>query len=222
MNSRLQRARALNRGLLTLVSQYLPQSRPLARNHNDWAVVGPALVARAARTMKAIDELQNGYFAGAADALVRVVYDHMNTFAWIAAEPASRLPCWIAEDYRKRLVVQDELEALGGQPMPSNIRLEFEQHRDAATVRLPNTERLAGQADDHWGKVLGEVFNHAPVFTFRGMYTAIFRNASAWVHPTTIGLNGMVTTDPMYGQLVIDSDGERFESEGTNAFTVAP
>lgn len=218
----LERARARNRGLRDVVSQYLPQSRPPAHDHNDWTVAGPAFIARATRTMQALDALQDGLFNADASVLLRVLYDHMAMFAWVAVEPETRLPRLIAEDYRKRLVAQDRLERLGGPTMPSDVRAYFERQRDAITERLPNAEEVARQADEHWGRVLSEIFDASPVFTFYGMYSTIFRNASASVHPTVMGLHPMTTTDPEHGQLIIDANGEHFAADGSNAFTVAP
>src|SRR5512132_4502770 len=68
---------------------------PCSRPVDAWPLVGPALIARATGSLEAILALVPLRREADADTLLRSLYRHVTTFAWLAGEPGEeRMRRW--------------------------------------------------------------------------------------------------------------------------------
>jgi hypothetical protein len=160
-----------------------------------WRMVGPALLAHATSGLRSIVfRLRPDGAHNDASRLLRSLYDHVVTFAWLAADPPTRLLLWRKEDLEERLKMHREFAEAGEQLLPDADREQME--RDVARIEgsAPGLASKAAMADKHWIPRIGGAFRPDSLSSFRGFYTILFREHSGLVHATVRGLNH-VTVD---------------------------
>jgi hypothetical protein len=154
-----------------------------------WPLVGPALLTHATSSLRSIvfrlrpDEAHND-----SSRLLRSLYDHVVTFAWLAADPPARLALWRKEDLKERLKIHGEFAAVGEQLLSDADREQME--RDVARIEgtAPDLASKAAMADKHWIPRIEALQPHS-LRSLRGFYTILFREQSGLVHATMRGLN---------------------------------
>jgi len=176
--------------LIDLVAGRLEVEGDATGPQTAWPMVGPALLAHATSSLRSIvfrlrpDEVHND-----ASRLLRSLYDHVVTFAWLAADPPPRLALWRKEDLEERLKIHREFAAAGEQLIPDADREQME--RDVARLegKAPDLASKAAMADKHWIPRIGGALRPNSLSSFRGFYTILFREHSGLVHATMRGLN---------------------------------
>jgi hypothetical protein len=128
-----------------------------------------------------------------ASRLLRSVYDHVVTFAWLATDPPSLLQVWRKADLQERLKMDREARSAGEQLLPDDVRDEMERSVAGIEGKAPDLASKAVIADRHWAPRI-EQLQADGLRSFRGLYTIIFRQHSGLVHATFRGLNH-VTVD---------------------------
>jgi Family of unknown function (DUF5677) len=214
-------------------SKLTPEPRVL----ENWDVVAPAMLFSAASCLLSIRGLAS---AGAprreqdAAVLLRRLYEHVVTFAWIAIDPVQHSPKWVASDFHYRLKIDDDIMKLGQPGLDEAMREEFKTFRDTHGV-MPDVASRADAADKHWSTQIeghGVFPSKAPAtarsivavqggnWSLRTMYAIIYRSASAVAHPTPFSLSTYVVAGHPLGTFVVGVDptnqDERF------AYTLAP
>lgn len=155
-----------------------------------WPMVGPALLAHATSSLRSIafrlrpDEAHND-----ASRLLRSLYDHVVTFAWLGADPPPRLALWRKEDLQERLKIHREFAAAGEQLIPDAEREQMEHDISRLAGKAPDLSSKAAMADKHWIPQIGGALRPDSLSSFRGFYTILFREHSGLVHATMRGLN---------------------------------
>jgi uncharacterized protein DUF5677 len=95
--------------LAALVEARLPVEDDVVGVHQAWPPVGPALFSRATGTLRSIMLLRPAGAHNDAARLLRSLYDHVVTFAWLAADlSAERLALWRPKDLVERLKADRE------------------------------------------------------------------------------------------------------------------
>ena len=122
-------------------------------------------------------------------ALVRVMADHLITFGWLLADPRppDRLNAWKNDDLRLTGAIRNSLEKVGisaEEPLPSLT----------TSTKIQNSEAAALQCDEFWEPHLAPYFKRGTVNSFSGLYAAVFRATSPYVHPSMRGSLGFFTT----------------------------
>ncbi len=175
--------------LANLSEAHLPLEVDVYGPGDAWPAVGPALLAHASGTLRSILLLGSGDAHNDASRLLRSLYDHVVTFAWLAAEPSEeRLGLWRLDDLAERLKADREAAA-AGEPLLDDVnRQQMQREVDAGTGQLLDLASMAFATDRFWAQRL-PVFGTDGLGTFRGMYTVLFRNHSGLVHATFRGLN---------------------------------
>lgn len=177
----------------TALGQLVEDRLPLERDSNGpetaWPLVGPALLAQATGSLNSIFLLRPHGAHNDASRLLRSLYDHVVTFAWLAVDPPGRLGPWRKADLLERLKMAREFDAVGVELMPAAVREQMEHDVKHIEGSVPGLADMARDADEHWlprltGDLDGTGFN-----SFRGLYTVLFRNHSGLVHATMSGLN---------------------------------
>jgi hypothetical protein len=83
------------RQLVALLADRLPVDVESDGSQEDWNVVGPALLAASATHLdelaSVVEEGRSGLIAWQ---ILRALYEYVATFAWVAADPATRTQSW--------------------------------------------------------------------------------------------------------------------------------
>lgn len=215
--SRLRESHVRTTQVLALVSRYLPQAKHSLGEHTDWNTAGPALMARATRSLQAIAVLQGGLFNADAGVVLRTMFEHVVTFAWLAADPSDRLPAWVKYDRQKRIAADNDARAAGDSLLNDQERASFQQEIDTCSGNFPDLAARAHAADVHWSALLEQHPGPESRYSFRGMYRVLYRHTSALTHVTPYGLHAFIAGDPP--NLII---GGELVPEEFNSFTLAP
>ena len=180
-------------GLLAIASQIFPANIPGTGRHDEWLIAGHGLMARATRSLHALQALKPGAFVADAWTVSRSLFEHVTRFAWLAADPSGRMPLWIKWDRQERIKVDNDLaEVRDTRRLPAEIRLRFERERDAIPGSLPGLKDLAIAADMYWSRVLPEHANDRTRYGLTGVYRVLYRHSSAISHGTAYGLSTFV------------------------------
>ena len=128
--------------------------------------------------------------------LVRCLYEHSVTFAWVAIDPDTHHRRMLAWELAQRRKMTEDLAKFGAvaPPMDAVKRSMIDADRTPA----PELADRALHADRHWQRS-----NTGWAFGFRRVYANLYRPYSALVHPTAMGLEPFVSYGPG-GQLVGD------------------
>jgi hypothetical protein len=179
--------------LAALVEARLPMEADVVGLHQAWPLVGPALLSHATSTLRSIVLLGPAGAHTDASRLLRSLYDHVVTFAWLAADSsAERLALWRLEDLAQRLKAVREMAEAGEPILDDAARDEMQREVDAATrTTTPDLAAKALAADRYWAPQV-EALDETGLGTFRGLYTVLFRSHSGLVHATFRGLNTVV------------------------------
>src|SRR5579862_2514680 len=213
---RILEARKRATTLLAVVAPHFPLDVSSTGRHDDWGVTGPAFVARATRLVQALCALPDDH-ESAAGLLVRVLYEHVATFAWLAIDPLKHLPQWIRRDRLERLKVDNDMARFGRALLTQPSRSAFEAERDSIPDAWPALPGMAEQADAHWSTRINAF--STDVYGLRGMYVVMYRPLSALVHGMAESLHRVVHDGPVQGvsRVCVEEEADEF-----NAFTSAP
>lgn len=185
-----QQAEAEARAPIDLVRARLPLDVTVHGPPDAWPLVGPALISRATGTLEAIFALHPLDREADANTLLRSLYEHVTTFAWLAADPGEeRMRRWLKSDCRARLRMDDDCKKVGVPILDPDKRNEFETTVAALPNEMPDLLARAEAADNYWtGKITG-LLGADTAMSFRGLYAFAYRRYSAIAHPSNLGLN---------------------------------
>ncbi|HEX5608957.1 MAG TPA: hypothetical protein VFX45_02555 [Solirubrobacterales bacterium] len=176
--------------LIDLVEGRLETEVDVVGPETAWPIVGPALLAHATSSLESIVFRLRPYGAhNDSSRLLRSLYDHVVTFAWLAADTPARLPLWRKEDLKERLKIHREFADAGVQMLPDADRKQMESAVAGIEGNAPNLAIKAAMADQYWIPRIGGALRPDSLSSFRGFYTILFREQSGLVHATMRGLN---------------------------------
>lgn len=151
---------------------------------DDWGVIGPGLYTVCAWWFESVVESRSR--ALDSGVLARVLWEHVVTFAWLAADPDKRVPLWVQNESDEREKMFDEMKTLGIDVPPETDRTvaEYKQYCRGVAGTWPRSPlERARVADKYWGRLLPEAFTHKGKYSFCGQYALLYRGYSAWLHP---------------------------------------
>jgi hypothetical protein len=140
-----------------------------------WSTFAAASVLRMADTVDHIITELGTMSNGDSLTLVRVVYEQGVTLCWVAIDPESHHGRWRAHALASDSKLRADIERFGAKldPIPEP---------DKSAVGLPSMDQRAEESDQHWhGKVAG-LHAGTHLFSFRGLYAALYRTASRPAH----------------------------------------
>jgi hypothetical protein len=185
--------------LCSLLESRLPLTVESDGSEDDWNVVGPAMLAAATRHLRAIAHLQSTFPSAVVGwQLVRSMFEYVATYAWVAADSATRTEQWLKSDYVQRLKLDNDFRELG------NTFLEQADRQRVAGFR-PDVDEMPGSlvdrtktADEAWAATLQELDGLLPEDnrSFRALYPLIYRNGSRFTHPSSHVVAAFVTAEP--------------------------
>lgn len=188
----LEQRQELAHALLAALGRTMPRQGQSAGSLDDWNVYVPATVARCAYFLESIMVLSDRQIDGMI--LLRSVYEHVVTFAWIAIDPSEHMPAFVANEFEQKLLVNRELSTLDKKPFIADDRKKFFENylRGATSKRPPDLRSRADAADRYWSRFLG-LTEVGTRYSFLGLYSLCFRHFSAYCHPSTQGLEPFVS-----------------------------
>lgn len=178
--------------LAQIADELFPKVIPSNGEHSEWLVTGPALVARATRSLFAMRALRQGRFDGDAFTLLRSLYEHLTRFAWIAIDPPAHIQIWLKWDRKERLKADNDAKQVDERFFSEETRAYFEADRDAVGDDPMDLYSQAKAADAYWAAVIG-VTDPKERYGFAGMYRTVYRWGSAVAHGTAFSLDTIIT-----------------------------
>jgi hypothetical protein len=150
-----QLAEERSRKLIGLVHPHLPSEVRVAGPADAWQLVGPGRIARQVGSLEALLALRALDRQADAFVLLRTLYEHAVTFAWIAADPGEdRHQRFLKSDALARLAADDDARAVGVSLLAAEKRGEYERQRDGLPKEMPELRQCAEAADAHWAGLL--------------------------------------------------------------------
>ena len=189
-------AEARGRKLIALVDEHLPlEVGPLALA-DLWQLVGPALIVRQADSLEALLDLR-GRSEADAFVVLRSLYDHAVSFAWLAAAPGEeRLGRFVRSDALSRLAMDDDAREVEVEVLESAARARFEAQAAELPRSMPTLLQRAEGADAHWAGRVPSLEDSSTTRSYRGLYAVAYRRQSAIAHASLMGLNSVVIDLP--------------------------
>jgi hypothetical protein len=168
-------------GLLALVEEQLPREFP--PGGTEWPGHAAAFIVRMAELVRSMSVLMGDDRTIDTAILLRVLYEHVVKFCWIAVDSDKRFPIYQSD----ALIASRKLH---NDALPFGITvLDPRELAEAtsATEAMPPVDQLAQQVDAFWGgridafrpRVTGDPHG---LLTIRGMYIPAYRTLSDAVH----------------------------------------
>lgn len=176
--------RASSAELVALVDARLPERfwrEPL------WRLASTALVARMAGLVDTMALLADKRRPSDVLVLLRVLYEHVVTFAWLAIDPQVRVEKWSDHAaYWQRKTHNDALT--WGHSLLTDAELAEADNAQP----LPSLEKRAAEVDDYWEPRIPGFRPRQDFLSIRGLYVGIYRMASRPTHAQAESVGGSV------------------------------
>lgn len=206
-------ALATGAALAALVEERLPLMVQTGQPPEPMRLIGPAMLARGAGTVQAIGKLAPLDREADAGVLLRVLLEHMITFAWLAAdEENKRFALWLKGDSKQRLKMHNDLPSELDELLPAPLKALFDGIVGGVDGELPDLRALAQCADADWGPRLPGVLQPGVEWaSFLGLYRIVYRYLSGFTHAGLLSLNAVIKRGTVGGDIVAmeTHDGER-------------
>lgn len=200
--------------LIDLVRPHMPIEVHVQGPADAWPLVGPSLLAREIGSLEAIFALRSLGREADPIVLLRGLYDHVVTFAWLAADPGEeRHRRFLKSDSKARLAANDDCRKVGVPLLNDAKRAEYQRHVDELPKEMPRLSQRAEAADEHWTGNITGLNGAARTHSFRGLYAIAYRRHSAVDHASLMGLNE-VTVDLSNGAKRIQLEERNPEMHG--------
>jgi hypothetical protein len=188
--------------LVQLANRFLPKKVQVVEGpaYEQWALVGPAYIAKASGTLETMFMLFDAQRTLDATLLLRSLYENLLVFSWIAVAPEAHLPRWMKSVCREALKTDDDWRLIGAGLLDGANREYAEAKASDEHVKCaPDRAQMAEAIDDHWDrtypghpKITGQ---DRDFLTFRGLYRHVYRFGSDAVHQNPWSLKAFYTSD---------------------------
>jgi Family of unknown function (DUF5677) len=200
-------ARALIADLVALTKPCFPkvvERRDIA--DHPFLVPGFALLSGAVSTVESISFLSRQERESDCNSLLRDLVDRAIVFAWLAADPAKRVPIWEKEDMRKRIAMDSAVKKFGALVLEPEWRAELEARiKESKVQNLPKTEQLAQKADEYWRervRFFRDVVPNGNVFEM--IYAGVFRWLSGFTHAAPAAISCVLRDTPKERVVILE------------------
>jgi hypothetical protein len=201
------------------VSELLHERLPLQFDRDEyWGPVAHGFLARAGTLLDSLVLLAEHDRPGESQILLRVLYEHVTTFCWLAIDPDNHLKRWREWTDSRRLKLHMEARQYG-----TSVLSQTEVAEARSAKPPPSLPQLAREVDDHWSEHSSAFRPFDPsdphILTFSGFYTAIYRKASDLVHADMFSVDRFATM-PLYRQATVHPREKRSENFDFPAFGI--
>lgn len=205
--------------IIALIGDPLPQ---MFSAEDDWPPIAHGFLARAGTLMEALTVLVERGHEGEAQMLLRIVYEHVTIFCWLAIDPEPHVLKWREWANARQLKVHNDAKRFGITVLSAAEVSEYESAKPA-----PPLAQLAERVDRHWSqhstafRPYDEGGDDPPsILTFSGFYVAVYRKASNLIHADMASPDRFATM-PLRGHVMIYSDEKHSESNDYPALAAA-
>jgi hypothetical protein len=202
-----------------LIAERLPMMSPAG---DDWPPIADGFLARTGQLLEALTVLVEHGHEGEAQMLLRIVYEHVTTFCWLAIDPEANILQWREWADSRQLKLHRDAKRFGITVLTKAEVARYESAR--APLPLP---QLAEKVDDYWSEQStafrpyddsGE--DPPSILTFSGFYTSVYRKASNLIHADMASPDRFASM-PLQGHVTIRSAEQHSESQDYPAFSIA-
>lgn len=206
--------------LRALIDEALPQMFSMVGE--DWPAVAHGFLARAGQLLEAQTVLVERGLEGEAQMLLRIIYEHVTTFCWLAIDPEAHVKRWHEWADARQLTVHREAKSFGVTVLKPGQVAEYEK----AEKPIPLVQ-LSKAVDDYWSQKStafrpydDQAEDQSNVLTFTGFYTAVYRKTSNLIHAYLTSVDRFAT-GPLTGHVNVHSTEQHTESADYPGFSVA-
>lgn len=184
----------MSHAVLAVVNQHLPVKAD-SGDLEDWGVVGPALIAKAADHLRSITLLLPCRRETDANILVRALYETVVLFAWIAIEPPRHIGNWHKRTCLQARKAYADWEQAGIEIATPEELAAIDRYCSTKRKGLAPLPALAEKVDQYWGtRIPGFRADPDDPLSFRGFYRSIYRSGSWSAHTDGRSLRSFYTT----------------------------
>jgi Family of unknown function (DUF5677) len=206
--------------LRALIDEALPQTFSMIEDI--WPAVAHGFLARAGQLLESLTVLVEKGHEGEAQMLLRVIYEHVVVFCWLAIDPEKHVPRWREWANAAQLTVHREAKIFGVTVLPPVEVTEYEK----AEKRIPIVQ-LAQQVDNYWSQRSTAFRRFDPkagdqrnALSFTGFYTAVYRKTSNLIHAYPTSPDRFASL-PLTGHVNVKTTEQHTESADYPAFSIA-
>lgn len=187
-----------------------------------WEAVAHGFLARAGTLLEALTGLVERGHEGEAQVLLRIVYEHVTIFCWLAIDPEPNVLEWGEWANARQLKVHRDAERFGITVLTDAEIKEYESAR-----KPPPLPQLAEKVDRYWSehstafRPYDDSGDDPPsILTFSGFYTTVYRKTSNLIHADMASPDRFASM-PLQGHVTIRATEQHSESEDYPSFSVA-
>jgi hypothetical protein len=185
-----------------------------------WGPTAHGFLARGGTLLDSLTLLVEHDQPGEAVILLRVLFEHVTTFCWLAINPEAHLALWTEWTNSRRLKLHNEAGRFGVKVLTPR---EVKESRSAKPpLPLP---QLAQKVDEYWSQTSSAFrpFNaESPhILSFTGFYTAVYRTGSNLVHADLFSVDRFATM-PLRRQATIHPREARPNERGDDLGLAVP
>lgn len=209
--------------ITALIAERLPQMFSAGVSEGDqWPPIAHGFLARAGTLLETLTALVERGNGGEAQMLLRIIYEHVTTFCWLAIDPEPHVLRWRDWANARQLKVHNDAKRFGVKVLTDAEVAEYE-----SAELPPGVAQLAEEVDRYWSehstafRPYDESGDDPPsILTFRGFYTAVYRKTSNLVH-ADMASPDRFASKPLAGHVTIDISEQRSENNDYPALSAA-
>jgi hypothetical protein len=211
--------RAATDDITALIGQRLPM---MFDADDDWPPVAHGFLARAGTLLEALTVTVERELPGEAQMLLRILFEHVATFCWLAIDPEPNVRRW--KEWAQWRLLQTHK---GAKQFKLTVLTPAELI-EAETARRPiKLAKMTLQIDRYWSEIspafrkFDETGKTTPsILTFRGFYVAVYSKTSNHIHADIRSVDRFATT-PLPNQINVHAREKHSESNDYPAFSIA-
>jgi Family of unknown function (DUF5677) len=203
--------------ITALIAEHLPLM--FDADEDDWPPIAAGFLARAGQLLEALTALVERGHEGEAQMLLRIVYEHVTTFCWLAIDPKPHVLRWREWANSRQLKVHNGAKRFGITVLNPAEVAAYE--KEQSPVSLP---QLAKEVDRHWAQHStafrpydDKKAHQLNVLTFSGFYTAVYRKTSNLIHADMASPDRFASM-PLTGKIVITPSEQHTENPDYPSF----
>ena len=201
-------------------AELIEERLPLQFDHGElWAAVAHAFLARAGDMMESLTMLVEAGKEADAQILLRVFFELVTTFCWLAIDPDLHLPRWQEWSSARQLNLHNDATQFGIEVLTPPELSEIGEPEKPLV--LP---KMALDVDGYWPSKSSAFRPHPEggtrhILTFLGAYTAIYRKGSNVVHSDLSAVDRYLSS-PLTGAVTAHATEQHSSSPDYPAFAV--
>lgn len=152
---------------------------------DDWPPIAYGFLARAGSLLESLTVLVEHRQEGEAQMLLRIIYEHVTIFCWLAMDPKPHVLRWREWADARQLKAHNDAKRFGITVLTEDEVIAYKSAKSP-----PPLPQLAEQVDAYWSEHPtafrpyddSDPSDPPSILTFSGFYTTIYRKSSNLIH----------------------------------------